>query len=654
MAIFEEQITEKLESGAPDITYEGNEGQEQKIARQLWDQLPPEAQQQFGNFQQFFSSGAWKQVLQMLQEQKQQAPQQMSQQPQQGLGSIMPAQMAGGGDVRLASHEGNDAFLEQRYEYYLDLGWSPRKAATQAHKDLEEGNFQQDMAYGGIAGLDGRRAYGFGSFIKKAFKKVTKPFKKIAKSPLGKAALMYAGTAGLGNLMQPGAAKWANMKWLKPSTALFNVKQLPGADTIFGKTIGDTDMTRTGGLINWIKDNPWKAGGAAASLAPFAMQAAGKWDTGEEDLSKFAEGDWGFDYKGMIRDIQAAQATGLESEVAKVMAKYNLGRGDMPGSKYIGTAAEGGRIGYDDGGAADRLEKALAEDDIAALEEPFSLPPLELLKLLEGIRAKKLREYEQRQLGMTGIGAAQGGRIGYQIGGPAAREQWAPREKQDLISRLVSMGLPLPQAIKMAEMIIANATPQELQRTLRGTRSQGLTPEESIKFQENITAPGVDIQEDETITDYMSNAFPELLPESVQAPKEYVSLSGAKPDKRSAMLGLAKPPQALIDKMIKAPGEFLDRMQRAPDEVEVEEEISPYGAAEGGLMSLGGNEMDLRGGGFVPIGEREKADDVPARLSKNEFVFTADAVRAAGNGDVDAGADKMYNTMKQLENRVGS
>jgi hypothetical protein len=74
---------------------------------------------------------------------------------------------------------------------------------------------------------------------------------------------------------------------------------------------------------------------------------------------------------------------------------------------------------------------------------------------------------------------------------------------------------------------------------------------------------------------------------------------------------------------------------------------------EGGLMSLGGMEMDLRGGGFVPLGAKEKADDVPARLSKNEFVFTADAVRAAGGGDVDAGADKMYNTMKQLESRVG-
>jgi len=72
-------------------------------------------------------------------------------------------------------------------------------------------------------------------------------------------------------------------------------------------------------------------------------------------------------------------------------------------------------------------------------------------------------------------------------------------------------------------------------------------------------------------------------------------------------------------------------------------------SSEGGLMNLGGNEMDLRGGGFVPLGAKEKADDVPARLSKNEFVFTADAVRAAGGGSVDKGAEKMYNTMKRLE-----
>ena len=74
--------------------------------------------------------------------------------------------------------------------------------------------------------------------------------------------------------------------------------------------------------------------------------------------------------------------------------------------------------------------------------------------------------------------------------------------------------------------------------------------------------------------------------------------------------------------------------------------------ADGGIMNLGGNEMDLRGGGFVPLGAKEKADDVPARLSKNEFVMTADAVRAAGGGSVDKGADKMYSMMKNLESQV--
>ena len=74
------------------------------------------------------------------------------------------------------------------------------------------------------------------------------------------------------------------------------------------------------------------------------------------------------------------------------------------------------------------------------------------------------------------------------------------------------------------------------------------------------------------------------------------------------------------------------------------------GRAEGGLMDLGGMEKDYRAeGGFVPIGGKERADDVPARLSKNEFVFTADAVRNAGGGDIDAGAEVMQNMMENLE-----
>ena len=137
MALLEEQFTETLQAGAPDITYEGNEGKEQQIAQALWDKLPPQVRMQFGSFAQFFSSGAWKKVLAALQQQMQQQPTEEIQettevmQPaaQQGLGSLMQG---------------------------------PRT-----------------MAHGGIAGPDGRKAYGLGSI----FKSITKPIKKRVTNP---------------------------------------------------------------------------------------------------------------------------------------------------------------------------------------------------------------------------------------------------------------------------------------------------------------------------------------------------------------------------------------------------------------------------------------------------------------------------------------
>jgi len=70
---------------------------------------------------------------------------------------------------------------------------------------------------------------------------------------------------------------------------------------------------------------------------------------------------------------------------------------------------------------------------------------------------------------------------------------------------------------------------------------------------------------------------------------------------------------------------------------------------DGGMIDMGGLEKDYRTGGFVELGAEERADDVPARLSKNEFVFTADAVRNAGGGDIDKGAEVMQNMMDNLE-----
>jgi hypothetical protein len=101
---------------------------------------------------------------------------------------------------------------------------------------------------------------------------------------------------------------------------------------------------------------------------------------------------------------------------------------------------------------------------------------------------------------------------------------------------------------------------------------------------------------------------------------------------------------------------YKDRYEyKGPGDVKMQEEIKEkvvMEAKDGGLMNLGGKEMDMRGGGFIPIGKKERADDVPARLSKNEFVMTADAVRAAGGGSVNEGAKRMYETMNKLEARA--
>jgi len=497
MDLLQETFTETLDAGAPSIKYEGDIQQEQKVARTLWDQLPNQVRMRFGSFEQFFQSGAWKKVLEAVQQQQQmQAPEQIQeteviqeQAPQQGLGSMMPAQ----------------------------------------------------MAYGGVAGPDGRRAYGWGSKLKKAFKKVTKPFKKIVKSPIGKAAAVY----GLGTLA--GGSPWfTGGGWdISKGSALNLFKPGEWSQSNPLSALVRKGITET---VDGKKVHKW-GGASLAKILGAGATGLGALYAAKQPQEQFDEFDmssqkFDFDYGKMRQEIAEAASTGDQDQMDIVLAKYNLSSGDMPGQKYWKTAAQGGRIGYDDGGAADRLEKALAEDDIAALEEPFSLPPLELLKLLEGIRAKKLRAYEQRQLGMTGIGAAQGGRIGYGGGG-------------------FSLKTIKPESLAHLKKVF----------TQKDANPKGLSFNKWA------------IQNWEWA------------------------------------LGLAQGGR--------------------------------IGANEGGLMSLGGMEMDLRGGGFVPIGAQEKADDVPARLSKNEFVFTADAVRAAGGGDVDAGADKMYNTMKQLESRVG-
>jgi hypothetical protein len=138
-------------------------------------------------------------------------------------------------------------------------------------------------------------------------------------------------------------------------------------------------------------------------------------------------------------------------------------------------------------------------------------------------------------------------------------------------------------------------------------------------------------------------------------------LSGLfKGNEEEAKAAFSRDPQGVKNYLVQY---FKNLNKNATDEEAAqfaEEQTREY-AAKGGIMGIpmgqprenqqGVQELDYRKeGGFVPVGIKEKADDVPAMLSKNEFVFTADAVRGAGNGDVEKGAERLYNTMKTLEN----
>ena len=73
--------------------------------------------------------------------------------------------------------------------------------------------------------------------------------------------------------------------------------------------------------------------------------------------------------------------------------------------------------------------------------------------------------------------------------------------------------------------------------------------------------------------------------------------------------------------------------------------VPPARQIEGGVIELDARKT----GGYIPYGKKERVDDVPAMLAKDEFVFTSRAVKAAGGGSAKRGAARMYALMKQLE-----
>ena len=238
----------------------------------------------------------------------------------------------------------------------------------------------------------------------------------------------------------------------------------------------------------------------------------------------------------------------------------------------------------------------------------------------------------------TRLPVAQGGRIGYDIGG-TADEGFDLLGEKDAPVFAVDVN-PMKENRRPMERII--------ETYVRDQINQGLSMEQVINNVNKII--------NKRIPDKSSDFEIPLRDERVQGGRIGYDMGGisgimasygyndAMSDTYDSFLDMKK--KGLIPPTM----DFDEFLQEVVPEMSKTKEPNRIMAQEGGLMDLGGMEKDYREeGGFVPIGGREKADDVPARLSKNEFVFTADAVRNAGGGDIDEGAAVMERMMKNLE-----
>ena len=389
-----------------------------------------------------------------------------------------------------------------------------------------------------------RQQYGLGKLVKKAFKGI----KKIAKSPLGKAALVGGGLWGINKFGMPGIGGKNFLSGLSGSTGGIGgfakkwLNPFNTANPLLYNKAGQFSGKKAFGL-----------GAGALIAAPF-IQSALKMGPYEDEEEGEAE-DWS------VMPSSLANITNRAQNYYRQPTSYSDFQ-FMPEKQFVNPnfyAADGGRAGLLNGGEAGeaQMEQMLRAEYLKYRNKGGTMP-YEQFKILV------MKQSQQGQM-PNQMMAADGGRIGYRWGrdvnDPAVEElPLIDEEEFDDIKK----------QLNVSPMVSADPSIWEL----------------LLKELEGTITPG------------------EL---------------------------------ELLEQLIKERGSGNAQGGR-------------IGAQEGGLMDMGGQEKDYRDeGGFVPIGAEERADDVPARLSKNEFVFTADAVRAAGGGDIDRGSEVMQNVMDNLE-----
>jgi len=437
-----------------------------------------------------------------------------------------------------------------------------------------------------------RQMYGLGSFVKS----IGKGIKKIVKSPIGKAAILGFGA----NALMPGGL-----------SSLFSGSSLPG---MFGKA------------TNFIKGLSGKQLLGAGSLGLAALASA------PEEVQMESSTDVGALRKYLTSYYQnlGYSADQIAENVARDTSEYTSGQGGY---------ANGGRIGYAGG-----TEKIVQPSASMMVDTTTSNP------IPNDAPQKEISEVAKIMLGpgRSGIGEPEDGTMkGYQF----FRTQYLPKKVKEISE---NFGIEESDVLRLIreEMMQYIDTPKSLEKPKmayggRMNYGNGMDP---LPY---ITENGLRSLDIENLTDaqkqYLKNMKEIQDRQQESLMKKIKKLKEGMPENERNMKPV--PIRKIGPEGISGMA-YGGRIKRAYGSDDLVEQASGIEGLDININPKGVKELDLREtGGFIPpVGVKEKADDIPAMLSNNEFVFTADAVRAAGGGSVNKGAQIMYDTMKKLEN----
>ena len=519
-----------------------------------------------------------------------------------------------------------DPLLVEEYQKYVfemeEQGLTPmsfEEFKLQAMSGMAEGG-RVPAAFGGIMdSATGRKRYFGGSFfksitrpIKKIVKTVAKPIKKIAKSPIGKAALtaaaLYYAPAMATRFGGANAPVGSFMNQLARGNRMAAFKTLlPGGTT-------------PGGGISKLKI-PFRSAEDIFEVSGKALKPTGDIDAFGRILS---EGEKLANLPEVLKETLLKKTT--EPSLLKTAAYIGV-----PSIIAGGYTAAQPKESLDD-----TVETASTGPSIKDVTGGLSLDEIAKLAQLNKLDS----DYRFMGLPDTRLYLANGGRIGYDDGGLSSLRSAAltelyktnDEEEDKKLAFGGSAGLP------------------PITAGIEGQVSQSFPDDETPAptQQDQMPRPMMNPMMARQMNPMMARQMNPMMSMQPRMMAQDGGIMMASYDYNDAMIESFEAYQkAIKDGIIPPTMEFDEYLELMQGKKETAPRVM---AQEGGLMDMGGMEKDYRNeGGFVPIGAKERADDVPARLSKNEFVFTAEAVRNAGGGDIDKGAEIMENMMENLE-----